>query len=114
MDRAILVIRALGFVGNSHYCPHCMNHFHDDRGQHDPDCGVLAEIQEDDQWWEDVAAKSTGLATGSRVFIVGAHPWNSYAGKIVGAWPSSELDWLVALDNGQNIGAKTGDLRACA
>lgn len=48
----IAVIRALGFVGNTHYCPYCMNEFHADRGQHAPDCSLLFEIKEDDEWWQ--------------------------------------------------------------
>lgn len=47
----ISAIRALGFVGNSHYCPGCLNHFHVDRGQHEPDCSVLADMNRDDEWW---------------------------------------------------------------
>lgn len=43
---AVRVIRALGFVGNSHYCPDCMNHFHDTAGQHEPGCSVLAGLLE--------------------------------------------------------------------
>ncbi|HSE46093.1 MAG TPA: hypothetical protein VLA89_12275 [Gemmatimonadales bacterium] len=53
--RAIIsVIRTLGFIGNAHYCPYCMNHFHDDRGQHELDCEGLANMKADDEWWEDL------------------------------------------------------------
>lgn len=52
------------------------------------------------------------FADGERVLIVGAHPWNGYAGVVLGDWPGPHMDWLVQLDNGQNIGVKTGDLRA--
>lgn len=50
----IRVIRALGFVGNMHYCGDCMNEFHADRGQHKPGCSVLASILEDEEWWDDI------------------------------------------------------------
>ena len=46
----VSVIRALGFVGNSHYCPSCLNTFHDDCGQHKPDCQSLAGMLEDEDW----------------------------------------------------------------
>ena len=48
----IAVIRALGFTGNAHYCAGCLNEFHYDRGQHKPDCPVLAEVTADDEWWQ--------------------------------------------------------------
>jgi hypothetical protein len=51
------------------------------------------------------------LSPRDRVVVVGAHPWNSYTGTIIGLWPTSDLDWLVALDNGQHIGAREGDLQ---
>jgi hypothetical protein len=51
-DAVIAVIRILGFIGNAHYCPHCLNHFHDDRGQHKSDCAGLAELQQDEEWWD--------------------------------------------------------------
>lgn len=54
-DEAIVaVIRTLGFVGNMHYCPGCMNHFHDTCGQHEPDCPVLAEMMANEEWWDDL------------------------------------------------------------
>lgn len=50
--RAVIsVIRALGFVGNAHYCSSCMNHFHEDRGQHKPGCSILADLRADEEWW---------------------------------------------------------------
>ncbi len=52
---AVEVIRALGFVGNSHYCSDCMNTFHDDFGQHKPGCSVLADIATDEDWWGRVS-----------------------------------------------------------
>jgi hypothetical protein len=50
----IAVIRTLGFIGNTHYCPHCMNEFHHDRGQHEPDCETLAFLQADAEWWSEL------------------------------------------------------------
>lgn len=50
----VAVISTLGFVGNSHYCSHCGNEFHEDRGQHKPDCGLLAEMQADEEWWDEL------------------------------------------------------------
>lgn len=52
-NAVIAVIRCLGFVGNAHYCPWCLNHFHEDRGQHQLDCEGLAIMREedDDEWW---------------------------------------------------------------
>lgn len=54
----IAVIRTLGFVGNTHYCPGCLNRFHEDRGQHQPGCPVLAESHElgDTDLWDQVEA----------------------------------------------------------
>ena len=49
----IAVIRALGFVGGMHYCPGCMNHFHDSRGQHEPGCQILESMMDDEYWWDD-------------------------------------------------------------
>ena len=46
------IIRALGFVGNAHYCPDCMNHFHDTCGQHEPGCSVLAGLLADEEWFD--------------------------------------------------------------
>ncbi len=43
----IELIRWLGFVGNSHYCSVCMNTFHEDFGQHAPDCTIPAELAHD-------------------------------------------------------------------
>ncbi len=43
-DAGVALIRSLGFVGNTHYCADCMNTFHDDLGQHKPDCGILAGL----------------------------------------------------------------------
>ena len=50
----VAVISTLGFVGNSHYCPDCGARFHDTRGQHEPDCGALADMLEDDEWWDEL------------------------------------------------------------
>lgn len=47
----IKVIRMLGFIGNSHYCPGCLNEFHADRGQHDFDCPSLKDLMDDPEWW---------------------------------------------------------------
>jgi hypothetical protein len=49
-EAVIAVIRALGFVGNMHYCPGCMRRFHDDCGQHEPGCTILAGILADEGW----------------------------------------------------------------
>jgi len=46
----VAVIRALGFVGNSHYCADCLNTFHDDCGQHKPNCARLAAMLADEEW----------------------------------------------------------------
>lgn len=32
------LIRWLGFVGNTHYCPQCLNEFWAAHGLHEPDC----------------------------------------------------------------------------
>lgn len=53
----IAVIRTLGFVGNAHYCPYCMNHFHDDCGQHEPDCEGLQIMLADEEWWDELAER---------------------------------------------------------
>lgn len=51
-DGAVDLIRSLGFVGNMHYCPDCMRHFHDYLGQHAPGCELIkrliAELGEDE------------------------------------------------------------------
>lgn len=61
---AVAVIRALGFVGNAHYCSDCMNHFHVDRGQHAPGCSVAADVLADDDWWWVVDAGEKKFAEG--------------------------------------------------
>ena len=50
----VAVIRTLGFVGGAHYCPTCMNLFHEDRGQHQADCDALAAMKDDEEWWDEV------------------------------------------------------------
>ena len=54
---AVDVIRSLGFIGNAHYCADCMNHFHDDLGQHEPGCSVLASLL--DEAREEAATSTT-------------------------------------------------------
>lgn len=54
----VAVIRALGFIGNAHYCPDCMNHFHDDHGQHETGCSVLAQILADEEWPDLIPLRS--------------------------------------------------------
>ncbi len=50
------MIRTLGFIGNAHYCPYCLNHFHDDFGQHEPDCQGIADMKANEElgfcWWD--------------------------------------------------------------
>jgi len=54
------------------------------------------------------------MSAGDRVVLIAPHPWASYSGVIVGSWPGRECDWLVALDNGTNVGANSGRAsRAC-
>lgn len=48
---------------------------------------------------------------GDRVVVTGKHPWATYAGEIVGPWPTREGGYLVAMDNGINIRAEEGQLR---
>lgn len=47
------LIRSLGFVGNTHCCPGCMNELHADLGQHKPDCTLLADMLHDRTLDED-------------------------------------------------------------
>lgn len=37
-DATLEKIRAAGFIGNTHYCPDCMNEYYADEGQHAEDC----------------------------------------------------------------------------
>lgn len=59
----VSVIRALGFVGNAHYCPACLNQFHEDRGQHTSDCPVPAELAQDEDWWLHVEMTLNGAGS---------------------------------------------------
>jgi hypothetical protein len=59
----IAVIRALGFIGNTHYCADCLHEFHFDRGQHDPNCAILAEIRADEEWWQEAERVSQARDT---------------------------------------------------
>ena len=43
----LTVMSAFGWVGNTHYCPGCMNEFWADAGQHEPDCPTLRDIMDD-------------------------------------------------------------------
>lgn len=56
---------------------------------------------------------SERFQNGDRVVILRGHPWESYAGEVVGPWPnvSASMDWLVTLDNGQNIGVSDHHLQ---
>lgn len=56
------------------------------------------------------ASAVSAFSVGDRVVVGGRHPWASYTGEIRGPWPGS-LDWHVALDNGEHIGAFERDLR---
>jgi hypothetical protein len=54
------------------------------------------------------------FCSGDRVVMVGRHPWATYAGKVIGDWPGRDMDLLIALDNGMNVGAMTHQVKKAA
>jgi hypothetical protein len=114
---AVDAISALGFVGNMHYCPDCMNRFHDDRGQHKPGCSVLAGLESDDDWWdEDHEGTEESRRDRARSLLLegcGAwiDQWDHTSGSVITGWlvavESVRLDGYVDVEWAAGSGGPT-------